>query len=352
MSNAKEVNYAQLARKIIPMAEKGNIKAQFQLGLLFLNGKGVPKDYMQAANWFSKSALKGDVNSQYYIGAMYARGLGVSKNYYVAAEWLGKAAGLGHKKAEAMLAKLPDASRKKPANSIPNISPDNAESNQAEAKFSAKILTKILKGISFLLIILAVFVIYKILSEVVSLFSGMGIVSLSAGKIVSMFFSLFVWVFMKTFLYLLSPVAIYIVILALVRHPLLRFAAGIGSIYLFWIFSGGFSFQASILFSPSQILDAIIRIIRLIFQMYFLTVLVIPEKLMNLAGAAASFIGGILINAIPVGIPAVSFDDIAAMSVLTCFIMYLNTIALFVKRNAPYIDKVLVTVAHNIMRRT
>lgn len=85
------------------------------------------------------------------------------------------------------------------------------------------------------------------------------------------------------------------------------------------------------LFSPSQILDGIFRIIRLLFQIYFLVVLVLPNKLMNLAGAVASFFGGLLISAIPVGIPAVSFDDIAAMSVLTCFIMYLNTLALVVK---------------------
>ena len=336
MSDAKEIDYAKLARKIIPMAEKGNIKAQFQLGVLFLNGKGVQKDYKQAANWFSKAALNGDVNSQYYLGAMYSRGLGVSKNYDVAAAWLGKAAELGHKKAEAMLAKLPSAERKEPDKSIANISAANEKNNQAKENLPAKIL----KGISFLLIILAVVVIYKVLSGVVSLFSGFGIVSVGAGKIISMFFSLFIWVFTKTFLYLLPPVAIYIIILSLVRHPLLRFAAGIGSIYLFWIFSGGFSFEASMLLSPSKILDAIIRIIRLIFQIYFLTVLVIPEKLMNLAGAAASFIGGLLINAIPVGIPAVSFDDIAAMTVLTCFIMYLNTIALFVKRSVLHIHKI------------
>ena len=181
---------------------------------------------------------------------------------------------------------------------------------QNESQPQRGLFSIVLQGASFLLLVLALVVIYKICSGVASLLSGSGIVGAGVGRLIGMFWSLLVWVFFKTVLYLLPPLLVYILIQFLVSHPFLRYAAGIGSIYLFWILSGGFSFSFSMLLSP---IDTIFRIVRLVFQIYFLAVLVLPNELMNLIGAVGSFLGGLLINAIPVGIPGVSFDDIAAM---------------------------------------
>ena len=42
-------------------AEKGNAPAQFNLGLMYDNGRGVPKDEAEAVKWYRKAADQGDV---------------------------------------------------------------------------------------------------------------------------------------------------------------------------------------------------------------------------------------------------------------------------------------------------
>ncbi|GHT63435.1 hypothetical protein FACS189451_10160 [Bacteroidia bacterium] len=41
-------------------AEQGAAIAQYELGLCYENGKGVTKDYSQAAYWYKKAAEQGD----------------------------------------------------------------------------------------------------------------------------------------------------------------------------------------------------------------------------------------------------------------------------------------------------
>jgi TPR repeat protein len=40
-------------------ADQGNADAQFYLGLLYDNGKGVPQDYAEAVKWLRKAADQG-----------------------------------------------------------------------------------------------------------------------------------------------------------------------------------------------------------------------------------------------------------------------------------------------------
>ena len=39
-------------------AEKGVVEAQYDLGLLYSIGKGVPRDYVSAHKWFNLAALR------------------------------------------------------------------------------------------------------------------------------------------------------------------------------------------------------------------------------------------------------------------------------------------------------
>ena len=41
-------------------AEQGNVNAQFNLGLMYLNGEGVPENNIRAYVWWSVSAVLGD----------------------------------------------------------------------------------------------------------------------------------------------------------------------------------------------------------------------------------------------------------------------------------------------------
>jgi TPR repeat protein len=48
-------------------AEQGDAAAQFNLGLMYRNGEGVPKDYAEAANWYRKAAEQGVAAAQYTL---------------------------------------------------------------------------------------------------------------------------------------------------------------------------------------------------------------------------------------------------------------------------------------------
>ena len=73
-------------------AAAGNADAQNSLGVLYLNGTGVNKDYAQALSWFQKSAAAGNAMAQNTLGWMYMNGVGVDKDYALALSWFQKSA--------------------------------------------------------------------------------------------------------------------------------------------------------------------------------------------------------------------------------------------------------------------
>src|SRR5208282_2857795 len=87
-------------------ADQDNAKAQFDLGLMYANGLGVPRDYQQAVAWFRKAADQRLVAAQISLGVMYAKGQGVPKDDQQAILWYRKAAEQGDKRAKAMLNEL------------------------------------------------------------------------------------------------------------------------------------------------------------------------------------------------------------------------------------------------------
>lgn len=62
-------------------AEQGNAEAQFDLGFMYANGKGVPQDYAEAAKCYRKAADQGRPLAQFNLGNLYVDGRGVPKNY-------------------------------------------------------------------------------------------------------------------------------------------------------------------------------------------------------------------------------------------------------------------------------
>ena len=92
-------------------AEQGYADAQFNLGLLYANGEGVPQDMHQAAELFRKAAEQGHVDAQNNLGALYFTGEGVEQDEKKAIEWFEKAAAQGNEEARANLDAI-KASRK------------------------------------------------------------------------------------------------------------------------------------------------------------------------------------------------------------------------------------------------
>ena len=65
-------DYSEAVKWFRRAADKGNIDAQFQLGLMYETGKGV-SDYSEALNWYRLAANQGNSDAQYNLGHMYAR---------------------------------------------------------------------------------------------------------------------------------------------------------------------------------------------------------------------------------------------------------------------------------------
>ncbi len=73
-------------------ADQGDALAQYNLGGLYANGRGVQKDLSEAAVWYRKAAEQGNPLAQYYLGTLYEKGEGVNLDRTEAAKWYRKAA--------------------------------------------------------------------------------------------------------------------------------------------------------------------------------------------------------------------------------------------------------------------
>ena len=60
----KAGDYKKEFRLLKGLAEQGDADAQFNLGIMYANGEGVPKDYVQAYAWMSIAATQGNANAQ------------------------------------------------------------------------------------------------------------------------------------------------------------------------------------------------------------------------------------------------------------------------------------------------
>lgn len=84
-----------LLEEYIAMLEKasaGDAEAQTAIGVYYLQGETVGRDYELAMQWFNKAAKQNDSSAQFYIGLMYSEGMGLKRDYVVALEWYEKSA--------------------------------------------------------------------------------------------------------------------------------------------------------------------------------------------------------------------------------------------------------------------
>src|SRR3990172_4004093 len=99
-------DYETAYRLIKPLAEQGLPEAQFNLGLMYDKGQGVPKNYAEAVKWYRKAAEQGNAKGQYNLGLMYDKRQGVPQNYAEAVKWYRKAAEQGFAEAQYNLGKM------------------------------------------------------------------------------------------------------------------------------------------------------------------------------------------------------------------------------------------------------
>ena len=89
-------DYATALRLLQPLAAQGNADAQFKLGVMYDNGRGVAQNYAEAMKWYRLAAAQGDAAAQNNLGLMYGTGRGVAQNYVQAHMWSNLAAAQGN----------------------------------------------------------------------------------------------------------------------------------------------------------------------------------------------------------------------------------------------------------------
>ena len=88
-------DYATALKEWRPLAEQGDATAQFNLGVMYNFGQGVPQDYQEAVRWYRLAAEQGYAPAQFNLGFLYDKSLGVPQDYAQAREWYLKAAEQG-----------------------------------------------------------------------------------------------------------------------------------------------------------------------------------------------------------------------------------------------------------------
>jgi TPR repeat protein len=79
-----------------PLADQGNPVAQNNLGILYLDGKGVKQNTSEAVRYLSLSAASGSSLGQNNLGGLYREGKGVPRDYPKAAQWFSASAAQGN----------------------------------------------------------------------------------------------------------------------------------------------------------------------------------------------------------------------------------------------------------------
>lgn len=93
-------NYPVALKIFTELAEQGDAQAQYNLGFMYANGEGVPKNAAQAVTWYRKAAEQGVAEAQLNLGLMYVISAGVPKDYVQAAKWFYLAKANGETKAD------------------------------------------------------------------------------------------------------------------------------------------------------------------------------------------------------------------------------------------------------------
>jgi TPR repeat protein len=76
MEQSKMFTNAEKPHQYQQAAQQGQPQAQYQLGLIYKQGKGVPQDDALAIHWFRRAAEQGQADAQNQLGLLYKRDAG------------------------------------------------------------------------------------------------------------------------------------------------------------------------------------------------------------------------------------------------------------------------------------
>lgn len=98
----KSQDYEAALKEFMPLAKKGEIHAEYYMGLMYANGYGLSQDPEKAKEWFEKfcKQYESPMDARFNLGVMYFQGKGVPQNYEEAINWFKKAAEGGDSQAQ------------------------------------------------------------------------------------------------------------------------------------------------------------------------------------------------------------------------------------------------------------
>lgn len=96
-------NYREAQQFLSKASEQGDASAQYYLGIMYLNGYGVPINYKEAVRLFTLSTEKNYASSQIALGVLFIQGIGVPQNFKRAAILFTQAAKQGNLDAQGIL---------------------------------------------------------------------------------------------------------------------------------------------------------------------------------------------------------------------------------------------------------
>ena len=99
-------DFATTLKLIKPLAESGDMEAEFTLGYFYENGHVTELNIAEAAKWYRKAADQGDAISQIGLGRLYEKGKGIEQNFVEAAKFYRLAAEQGSARGHFRLANL------------------------------------------------------------------------------------------------------------------------------------------------------------------------------------------------------------------------------------------------------
>jgi TPR repeat protein len=99
-------DYAEAYCRWKPLAERGHVEAQYNLGWLYANGNGMRVSIERALEWWMKAAAQGYGDAQFAVALAYTTGEGMRPDLDEAVRWYLMAARQGHGDAREILLRL------------------------------------------------------------------------------------------------------------------------------------------------------------------------------------------------------------------------------------------------------
>ena len=106
LAAAQAGDYTTAHNEWLPLAEQGDVNAQFYLGLLHSRQLIDWASQEQAVKWYLLAANNDHVNAQFNLGIKYNKGVGVKQSATEAFAWYFKAANNGHPEAQFNVANM------------------------------------------------------------------------------------------------------------------------------------------------------------------------------------------------------------------------------------------------------